>query len=597
MNPFKRILSLTKIYRRFIGRRMYLVFILTTGAALAEGVGIILLLPLLGALDGDSPPDTGAVRLIYDALALLGADNSVLGILLVISFVFVTKGVLIFLQIGYQGYLNALLMQELKARMFDAYSGMDYRYYIQRNTGHFINVLNEQIDRFTISFKGFSSFLSSIVMTVGYMVMAFLIIWRFSLLAIGFSVVILMLFRFLNKYMRTLSRKTSSETGHLNKLLVQALQAFKYIASTNQIGHLRDGVMQSIQRLTRYKVHEGVANALTQAVREPVSILLIIGLVVVQVVLLETSVKPIIVVILLFHRCVGATITIQSSWQGVMSMVGSVETVDKEFNILEENQEDSGTRPVLVFSDGIELQNVSFTYNQKLDPVLKQLNVSIPVNTTIAIVGKSGAGKSTLIDLLTLLLKPQSGTLLIDGVPAQEVDLDSWRKQIGYVSQETIVFDDTFANNICLWQGDAASDAVLMGRIRKAARQAYIADYIETLPESYQTMVGDRGIRLSGGQRQRLFIARELFKQPNLLILDEATSALDTESERYIQESIDSLKGWITVVIIAHRLSTIRKADYVYVLEKGQVIEEGSYQKLTKKSGSRLGEMVAQQVL
>jgi subfamily B ATP-binding cassette protein MsbA len=278
-------------------------------------------------------------------------------------------------------------------------------------------------------------------------------------------------------------------------------------------------------------------------------------------------------------------------------MVGSVEIVDKEFNILEENQEDSGTRPVLAFSDGIELQNVSFTYNQKLDPVLKQLNVSIPVNTTIAIVGKSGAGKSTLIDLLTLLLKPQSGTLLIDGVPAQEVDLDSWRKQIGYVSQETIVFDDTVANNICLWQGDAASDAVLMGRIRKAARQAYIADYIETLPESYQTMVGDRGIRLSGGQRQRLFIARELFKQPNLLILDEATSALDTESERYIQESIDSLKGWITVVIIAHRLSTIRKADYVYVLEKGQVIEEGSYQKLTKKSGSRLGEMVAQQVL
>ena len=159
------------------------------------------------------------------------------------------------------------------------------------------------------------------------------------------------------------------------------------------------------------------------------------------------------------------------------------------------------------------------------------------------------------------------------------------------------MFDDSIANNICMWKGDPNRDQALMQRVREAARQAHIAHFIEELPQGYDTMVGDRGIRLSGGQRQRLFIARELFRKPSLLILDEATSALDTESERYIQQSIDALKGQITVVIIAHRLSTIRNVDHVFVFDKGRLVEQGPYETLRDAQGSRFGKLVAMQSL
>jgi subfamily B ATP-binding cassette protein MsbA len=199
--------------------------------------------------------------------------------------------------------------------------------------------------------------------------------------------------------------------------------------------------------------------------------------------------------------------------------------------------------------------------------------------------------------MLTLMLRPRTGEIRIDGVPGSDVELGSWRSQIGYVSQETVVFDDTIANNICLWQGDYDEDPELAARIEDAAQRAYADHFIQDLPDGYNTVVGDRGVRLSGGQRQRLFVARELFKRPNLLILDEATSALDTESERYIQESIDALKGEMTVVIIAHRLSTIKNVDYVYVLDEGRVIEEGAYEELRHRERSRFREMVEMQSL
>jgi subfamily B ATP-binding cassette protein MsbA len=173
----------------------------------------------------------------------------------------------------------------------------------------------------------------------------------------------------------------------------------------------------------------------------------------------------------------------------------------------------------------------------------------------------------------------------------------SWRSQVGYVSQETVVFDDTVANNISLWDGEYANDSELRRRIQEAARKAHAHHFIEDLPDGYETVVGDRGVRLSGGQRQRLFVARELFKHPNLLLLDEATSALDTESERYIQQSIDDLQGEVTVVIIAHRLSTIKNVDYVYVLDEGRVIEQGSYDELRGHEASRFREMVEMQSL
>lgn len=599
MSTFRDLLGYLKTYRRYIGRRMYLVFVLTIATAFAQGFGITMLLPLLRASQSGGPAeDMGtAEELLYSFLELLGIADSMVGILALIALIFIGKGLLAFSQGGYVGYLQSRLLRELKTKLFDAYSRMDYRYYIKQNAGHFINVINGQVNQFFASFSSFTGFLTQVVTAISYFGFAFFIAWNFALMAIGVGLVILFLFKYLNAYVRSLSRMRSREMSELNKLLVQSLQSLKYIVSTNQTAHLRTGVLGSVKRLTSYIFKQRLAGAFTGSLKEPVSVLLIIGLIIVQVTVFEDPIAPIFVALLLFHRGMQAMISIQSGWQQTMDKIGSVEMVDEEFDMVHKHREETGSHVLEPLHHSIELDNVSFAYGEDEDHALRGISLTIPANTTVALVGESGAGKSTLVDMLTLLLKPDTGTVEIDDVPHPEIDLNSWRSQIGYVSQETVVFDDTIANNISLWQGDIEDDPELRDRIHDAAKRAYAHHFIEDLPNGYQTVVGDRGVRLSGGQRQRLFVARELFKRPNLLILDEATSALDTESERYIQDSIDALKGEMTVVIIAHRLSTIKNVDYVYVMDEGEVIEEGPYTDLRNHDGSRFQEMVEMQRL
>ena len=599
MSTFGDLFRYLKIYRKYLGRRMYLIFALTVATALAQVFGITLLLPLLRASQsGGDPEDMGTAEQYLQAmLETMGIADSMVGILAFIAIVFVGKGALQFAKGGYQGYLQAQLLRELKTKLFDAYSGMDYRYYIRQNAGHFINVINQQVNRFFASFNNFIGFTSKTVNTATYFGAAFTIAWRFALMALGVGALLLFLFKYLNRYVRRLSRKRSAEMSTLNKLLVQSLQGFKYIVSTGQTSHLRSGVVDSVDRLTGYIFRQRMAKAFTGALREPVSVLLVVSLIAVQVAVFNDPIAPIFVALLLFHRGMQAVISVQSGWQKTMDRIGSVEMVDDEFDAVLANQEQSGTRRLDSHREGIELRNVHFAYNEEDGDVLRDINVDIPANTSVALVGESGAGKSTLVDLLTLMLKPRTGTVTIDGVPHDEVDLASWRDQIGYVSQETVVFDDTVANNISLWQGDVEEDPALRERVIHAAERAHADHFIRDLPNGYQTVVGDRGVRLSGGQRQRLFVARELFKQPNLLLLDEATSDLDTASEQHIQDSIDALKGETTVVIIAHRLSTVKNADRVYVLDEGRVIEAGTYEELRMRENGQFREMVEMQSL
>ena len=220
----------------------------------------------------------------------------------------------------------------------------------------------------------------------------------------------------------------------------------------------------------------------------------------------------------------------------------------------------------------------------------------VPKGRIVEIYGPESSGKTTLVDLITLTHQQQKGDIIIDGTNSSEINQSSWKKQIGYVSQDTIIFDDTIGNNISMWQ-DNLNDKETYNKLRDAAKKANILNFIESLEKGFNTVVGDRGILLSGGQKQRIFIARELFRNPNILILDEATSALDSESEKNIQDSIESLKGKITVIIIAHRLSTIKKVDNIYLLDKGKIIEKGSYDDLKNDNNSKFSEIVELQLL
>ncbi len=604
-NPTRDLPHYLKLFQSYLGWRVYLVFVLALAAAMAEGLGILMLLPLLHSLDGNLEVQDGSATIVptrigghlQQLLETLGLENSSIAVLMIITLAFIIKGALLFGSSAYSAYLNGQLLRELKGRLFGHYSRMSYGYYTRRNTGHFINVINVQINQMLHVFMSLVHLGVQLVNTLIYITLAFLVAWRFGVMALVIGIILLQLFRLLNSYVRDLSRETAAEHGHLSKLLIQSLHAFKYLTATGQMDHLQNGITKSIHRLTGYEIRSGIAGAFTGAVREPVTVVFIMVIVLIQIVFLQQPLTPIMISILLFHRGLNAVMAVQSSLQVTLGSVGGLEMVRDEFEAVCNEQEVNGDQPVPPLSQAITFKNVEFGYDNKMGNVLHDISLEVPARTSVAFVGESGAGKSTLVDLITLMLKPHSGQVLIDGVPGEDVELASWRKQIGYVSQETVIFDDTIANNICMWAGDVEKDQELQQRVREAARQAHIDHFIDTLPDGYQTLVGDRGLRLSGGQRQRLFIARELFRKPNLLILDEATSSLDTESEQAIQQSIDELKGQITVVIIAHRLSTIRQVDHIYLFEHGRLIEQGAYQELRDADESRFGKLIAMQAL
>jgi len=226
----------------------------------------------------------------------------------------------------------------------------------------------------------------------------------------------------------------------------------------------------------------------------------------------------------------------------------------------------------------IEFERVSFAYGD--EPVLAEVGFTVSAGQCIAFVGSSGSGKSTLVSLLPRFFDVQSGQVLVNGKDIRAFTLKSLRRQIGIVTQETILFNDTVANNIAYGQAGASRAA-----IEEAARRAHADDFIEQMPQGYDTVIGERGLRLSGGQCQRLAIARAILRNPPILILDEATSALDTESERHVQAALDELMTGRTVFAIAHRLSTIMHADLILVLDKGSIVERGTHQELLDRGG------------
>jgi len=240
------------------------------------------------------------------------------------------------------------------------------------------------------------------------------------------------------------------------------------------------------------------------------------------------------------------------------------------------------------FRNEIKFNNLSFFYSGGFEeppidirkPALTNINLTVKAGETIAIVGPTGAGKSTLLDLLCRFYDPTEGDIQIDGVILRKIKRSSLFKQIAIVGQDTFLFNDTIRNNISYGKPDATSE-----EIKGAAQAAYIADFIEGLPQGYDTIIGERGVKLSGGERQRLAIARAILKNPKILLLDEATSALDSESEKIVQSAINNLMKNRTTFIIAHRLSTVQHADRIIVLNLGEIVEEGRHEELIKKGG------------
>ena len=265
-----------------------------------------------------------------------------------------------------------------------------------------------------------------------------------------------------------------------------------------------------------------------------------------------------------------------------MRLAAQLPSAEIVAGIMNEKIKDKKCHALPSMTEKIEFKDISFSYSNR-EIVLEGLSLKFEHNKFYGIVGISGSGKSTIIDLITGFFEPQKGKVLIDGVDLRDADLRTWLCQLGLISQEAFIFSGTIEDNICF---GVNSEDRNHNRIKEATRIAYIDEFIDTLPQGYQTIVGESGVKLSGGQRQRLAIARAIYMDPPVLILDEATSSLDAYSERKVQEAIQTLHGKRTVIVVAHRLVTISQANCIYVIENGKLTEEGTHKEL--KSGSGL---------
>lgn len=594
--PIIDIFRYLKIFQVYLGMRMYLIYVLGIVASISEGIGILMLLPLLQSIDNGQTSnqfESAINDILYKLIEYLGFSDSIVSILLLISAAFIIKGIITFLALGLTATLIGQLLKEIKVKLFSLYSKMSFSYFSSKNTGDLINLINEQPTKSLEAFKQLSLLGSHFINTIILMSLAFLMTFSFGLMAMGLGLFLLVLFLRMNSYVQNLSRIAAQENGVLTKWLIQTLHGFKYLISTNQINSFKKYINNSISVLTSTQIKSGVAAAFTQSVREPIAVLFIMVIVYVQIFVFNLRLEPILVSIALFYRALNSTLAVQSAFQGTFQHIGSMELVHNEFINQMKNKSDDGSIHIDRFSKGILIENVDFKYANSKKGALNNISLHIPIKSSIAIVGESGAGKTTLVDLITLTNKPQNGRILIDNILSNELNKSTWRDKIGYVSQDTLIFDDTIGNNISMWKDVENSEIEL----KEAAKKANILEFIQSLPDGFNTLVGDRGILLSGGQKQRIFIARELYRKPDILILDEATSSLDSESEKSIQESIELLKGKITVIVIAHRLSTIKNVDMIYLLQKGKIIEKGTYKELKNNIKSRFSQLASLQVL
>jgi ATP-binding cassette, subfamily B, bacterial MsbA len=264
----------------------------------------------------------------------------------------------------------------------------------------------------------------------------------------------------------------------------------------------------------------------------------------------------------------------------IQQALAAAERVFGVLDLKSEQDAEKGRLELPRIVQSVAFDDVTFHYESQLVPALDDINLTIRAGEMVALVGSSGSGKTTLVNLIPRFYEPTAGRILIDGVDIQSYTLRSLRSQIGMVSQDVVLFDDSIRNNIAFGREDATDEEIV-----QAARLAYAHDFVERFPEGYQTVVGEKGVKLSGGERQRLAIARAILRDPPLLILDEATSALDTESERVVQLALANLMKNRTTVVIAHRLSTIQQADRIMVLARGSIVEVGTHEELLRRGG------------
>ena len=514
-------------------------------------------------------------------LPLLGPMDLAYAVPLMIVLIIIWQGLGSFLGNYYLARVSLGLINNLRQRLFDSLLRLPNSYFDQNNSGHLVSRITYNVTMVT----GAATDAIKVVIREG-MTVTFLFLylmwmnWKLTAVLILLLPIIGIMVISASRKFRKQSRKIQTSMGDLTHIASETIQGYRVVRSFGGEEYEYSRFRSASDENTRKQLRM----VRTSATFTPA----------LQVVIFSTMAAVLFLVLLLRGDASAGDLVAYITAAGMLpkpirqlsEVSGTIQKglagAESIFAQLDEAPEiDDGKEELERATGLIEVRNLSFTYPGSDRPVLEDISFSVEPGRMVALVGRSGSGKSTLSSLIPRFYRHTQGEILIDGIEVNRFSLKNLRRHIALVSQQTSLFNDTVANNIAY--GDLAGTP--RAEIETAAESAYAREFIDQLPEGFETTVGENGVLLSGGQRQRLAIARAILKDAPILILDEATSALDTESERHIQNALDHVTSNRTTLVIAHRLSTIEKADLILVMEQGRIVERGTHSELLMASG------------
>lgn len=484
-----------------------------------------------------------------------------------------------------QGHIMGSHMErDMRKDLFDQYQRLSFSYYDRHNTGIMMSrVVSDLFEICEFAHHGPENLFISLIKIAGSFVILAFIFWPLALILFLVTMVMLIFSYFQNKKMQETFMDNRRKIGDVNASLQDSLAGIRIVQSfTNEdiektkFDHSNDEFLASKKRNYRVMGTYYSFNNFFQGLLY-LTVIVAGGLFVAQGELSPLTLATFALYINIFVAPIDILVEFTEMFQKGFSGFKRFEEVMKEIPEIQDAQD---AKELTDVRGDIRFEDVSFTYNKE-ESVLEHVDLTIPAGRKLALVGPSGSGKTTLCSLIPRFYDVNQGSVLVDGQDVRNLKLRSLRQAIGLVSQEVYLFSGTIAQNIRYGKPDATEDEIV-----EAAKKANIHDFIQSLPDGYDTYVGERGARLSGGQKQRISIARVFLKDPKILILDEATSALDNESERIIQRSLDRLSEGRTCITIAHRLSTIQNADEIVVIDQDGMKERGTHEDLLKKNGT-----------
>jgi len=562
--------------------RLLVTIALAALCSLTEGIGILLLIPTL-QVSGMSLTGQGKMQsyaLAIDAalhwMHLRPSLAVLLGIFLILISIrtIVTK-----LQMIAASVLQQRIQAYLRAHLHRAIVSADWLFLCRKKSSDIVHVLTREVERI-----GTATFLTQllageVLVTVIYLAVGMALSLGVTLVVLGAGLVLALFLKEKTKAITAIGVEVSKVNERLWGAIIGHIQNLKATKAFN--GEQRD---REVFAALNYAV-AGAANeaarrqALSSGWFEFGSFLILSSAVYASINVFSVGPASILLLLLVFARLMPRVVAIHANYQGIMNQLpafGAITRLQEECEAAVERLNIEGRE--IKLSRAIELREVSFSYRSESGPVIKGISLNLKAGQTVAFVGPSGSGKSTLADIVIGLLKPDSGIVSIDGIDLAEANLASWRSQIGYVSQDMVLTHDTLRSNLSWACRDLSEDEMW-----RALRLAAAEDLVRRLPNGLDTVVGDRGTFLSQGERQRLAIARALLRKPALLVMDEATNSLDSENEERVLEAIDNLHGNLTILLIAHRFSTLKRADVVYAIDQGRIVESGTVQTLAAR--------------